>query len=69
MSSCPGKSSWPHLVGVGGSVAKAIIERENPNVKAVILEEGTPVTKDFRCNRVRIWVNKRGLVVSPPRIG
>nr|1HYM_B Chain B, HYDROLYZED CUCURBITA MAXIMA TRYPSIN INHIBITOR V [Cucurbita maxima] len=24
---------------------------------------------DFRCNRVRIWVNKRGLVVSPPRIG
>ncbi|KAA0049292.1 hypothetical protein IC582_012623 [Cucumis melo] len=69
MSQCQGKRSWPQLVGVGGSVAKAIIERENPNVRAVVLEVGTPVTKDFRCNRVRVWVNKNGLVASPPTIG
>ncbi|ESR34816.1 hypothetical protein CICLE_v10006211mg [Citrus x clementina] len=66
---CPRKSSWPELVGKNGKVAAAIIEKENPCVHAIVLLEGTPVTKDYRIDRVRVWVNKKGKVIRVPRIG
>ncbi|KAK9181503.1 hypothetical protein WN944_024640 [Citrus x changshan-huyou] len=66
---CPRKSSWPELVGKNGEVAAAIIEKENPCVHAIVLLEGTPVTKDYRIDRVRVWVNKKGKVIRVPRIG
>ena len=66
---CPRKSSWPELVGKNGEVAAAIIEKENPFVHAIVLLEGTPVTKDYRIDRVRVWVNKKGKVIRVPRIG
>ncbi|GMI66464.1 hypothetical protein like AT2G38870 [Hibiscus trionum] len=71
MSSCPGKNSWPELVGTNGESAKTTIERENPNVGAIVLRDGTSVTGDFRCDRVWVWVNRNGngLVVRAPRIG
>ncbi|XVE72986.1 hypothetical protein DITRI_Ditri11bG0081900 [Diplodiscus trichospermus] len=69
MSRCPGKNSWPELVGEKGETAKAAIESENPNVGATVLLEGTPVTRDFRCNRVWVWVNENGQVVRVPTIG
>ncbi|KAK1569187.1 hypothetical protein Q3G72_033611 [Acer saccharum] len=47
----PGKASWPELVGAQGVDAAATIERENPNVSAIILLEGTPVTTDISCTR------------------
>ncbi|KAK8702069.1 hypothetical protein V6N13_020439 [Hibiscus sabdariffa] len=47
MSSCPGKNSWPELVGTNGESVKTTIERENPNVDAVVLRDGTPLTGDF----------------------
>ena len=53
-----------------GSVAEATIERENPLVNAKIVEEGSAVTKDFRCDRVWVWVSKDdGTVISVPKIG
>uniref|UniRef100_A0A7N2R6A2 Uncharacterized protein n=1 Tax=Quercus lobata TaxID=97700 RepID=A0A7N2R6A2_QUELO len=52
MTSCEGKNSWPELVGVQGTVAEATIERENPSVDAIIVEDGSVVTPDFRCDRV-----------------
>ncbi|WJZ87254.1 hypothetical protein VitviT2T_006650 [Vitis vinifera] len=62
MTTCPdGKSSWPELVGVHGEAAAAIIERENLNVKAGVVKEGTLVTTDFRCDRVRVWVDSYGI--------
>ena len=64
-----GKNSWPELVGANGEVAAATVERENINVDAVVLREGTGVTKDFRCNRVRVWVDEQGVVTRAPRIG
>ncbi|KAF9686876.1 hypothetical protein SADUNF_Sadunf02G0035300 [Salix dunnii] len=68
-SQCPGKNSWPELVRANGEVAAATVERENIYVDAVVLREGTPVTKDFRCNRVRVWVDEQGVVTRVPQIG
>ncbi|KAJ0036047.1 hypothetical protein Pint_24654 [Pistacia integerrima] len=70
MASChAGKSSWPELVGINGEAAAAIVMAENPTVRASTVEEGTFVTDDFRCDRVRVSVDQQGLVSSVPRIG
>ncbi|KAF3436191.1 hypothetical protein FNV43_RR23283 [Rhamnella rubrinervis] len=69
MAQCPGKNSWPELLGAKGEDAEKKIEKENHNVDAVVILEGTPVTKDYRCNRVRVWVNRSGIVTEVPRIG
>ena len=66
---CVGKSSWPELVGVQGTVAEATIERENSYVDAVIVPEGSSVILDFRCDRVWVWVDKNGIVYRVPTIG
>ncbi|MBA0560333.1 hypothetical protein Golob_017237 [Gossypium lobatum] len=63
------KKSWPELVGTNGESAKETIERENRNVKAVVLLDGSPATMDFRSNRVQVWVDGNGLVVRAPTIG
>ncbi|CAK9167957.1 unnamed protein product [Ilex paraguariensis] len=67
---CPGqgKSSWPELLGTPGETAAATIERENPSVNAVIVEVGSTVTTDIRCDRVRVWVNTNGIVTRVPVI-
>ncbi|EOY18701.1 hypothetical protein QUC31_006387 [Theobroma cacao] len=66
---CKGKSSWPELVGKKGEDAAARIEKENPHVNAVIVLEGTFVTLEFLCTRVRVWVNTDGIVTRVPIIG
>ncbi|KAL8548040.1 hypothetical protein ACS0TY_007372 [Phlomoides rotata] len=55
---CPeaGKSSWPELLWAAGEVAVGVID-------------GMSVTADFRCDRVRVWLNKNGVVKSVPQIG
>ncbi|KAL3517662.1 hypothetical protein ACH5RR_020251 [Cinchona calisaya] len=68
-SRCPGKTSWPELVGGKGFAAASIIELENRHVRAIVLEDGTPVTKDYRCDRVWVWVNKDRIVVRTPVVG
>ncbi|XP_021282806.1 oxygen-evolving enhancer protein 2, chloroplastic-like [Herrania umbratica] len=64
-----GKQSWPELVGEKGKVAAATIEKENPNVKAVLLLEGSPADLMFNPSRVRVVVNGKGVVTQVPRIG
>ncbi|KAI3668058.1 hypothetical protein L6452_43133 [Arctium lappa] len=68
MSHCPGKYSWPELVGKNGEDAAVKIEQENPHVHAIVILDGTPVTKDFRCDRVRVWVDCHGTVIRTPII-
>ncbi|KAK9747666.1 hypothetical protein RND81_02G007100 [Saponaria officinalis] len=65
----PGKNVWPELVGEKGTVAVTTIEKENTNVEAVIVPDGSFVTADFRCDRVRVWVDCHGVVIRPPTIG
>ncbi|KAE8676219.1 curculin-like lectin family protein [Hibiscus syriacus] len=69
MTDCTGKSSWPELVGINGQVAAHIIAKENPKVSVQIVKEGMMVTMDFRCDRVRVWVDKYGIVKMMPQIG
>ncbi|KAA8548764.1 hypothetical protein F0562_000448 [Nyssa sinensis] len=66
---CQGKSSWPELVGEKGEIAAATIEKENPLVNTEIVLKGSFVTADFRCDRVRVWVDKNGIVYTTPVIG
>ncbi|KAL6008531.1 hypothetical protein ACLOJK_034043 [Asimina triloba] len=74
-SSCDGKcflcrkSTWAELVNASGDAAKAVIERENTSVRAVIVEEGSFVDAQFRCDRVWVWVDANGDVVRVPKIG
>ncbi|KNA20995.1 hypothetical protein SOVF_047460 [Spinacia oleracea] len=68
--SCQGKKSWPELVGKDGNEAAGIIKSENCSVKnVVVLPEGSPVTKDYRTDRVRVFVDTCGKVSSTPYIG
>ncbi|KAL7104078.1 hypothetical protein ACP275_08G221900 [Erythranthe tilingii] len=70
MANCPtGKSMWPELLGAKGDAAATVIERENRNVNAIVVREGSFVTQDLRCDRVRVWVNVSNVVVRVPRIG
>ncbi|GMP56136.1 hypothetical protein CsSME_00020724 [Camellia sinensis var. sinensis] len=67
---CVDKAAWPELLGADGKIAAATIEREkNYRVKAVIVLIGTIVTEDFVCTRVRVWVDKNGIVVKVPVAG
>ncbi|CAA6658953.1 unnamed protein product [Spirodela intermedia] len=63
------KSLWPELVGSPADDAAAIIEKENTLVNVVIVKVGMPVTMDYRCSRVRLWVDEQDIVVEVPRIG
>ncbi|KAI7726530.1 hypothetical protein M8C21_016220 [Ambrosia artemisiifolia] len=65
----PGKNSWPELVGEKGEVAKAIIEKENPLVNAIILSENSPMILNYVSNRVWVVVNTDGVVIRTPTIG
>lgn len=64
-----GKSSWPELVGFNGEAATVIIMRENPKVKANTVKEGSPVSGDFRCDRVRVFIDDNHIVTVEPKIG
>ncbi|XP_074306499.1 proteinase inhibitor-like [Silene latifolia] len=66
---CPGKNAWPELVGTNGKFAVETIERENGLVKAIVVLKGSAVTEDFRCDRVRVWVNSLDIVYEIPVIG
>ncbi|TXG72243.1 hypothetical protein EZV62_000822 [Acer yangbiense] len=67
---CPGKKSWPELVGARGEDAVATIKRENSSIHfPIIVVEGTPVTFDYLCTRVWVWVNTSGFVVRVPKVG
>ncbi|KAF9608947.1 hypothetical protein IFM89_012115 [Coptis chinensis] len=68
-SGCMRKGMWLELIGSDGNIAKATIERQNPLVIAIVLLEGTPVSRDFKCNRVIIWVNTLGKVTRVPVVG
>jgi hypothetical protein len=64
-----GKESWPELVGINGDAAVQIIIGENSRVSASTVPEDAVVTTDFRCDRVRVFVDKQDIVTRVPNIG
>ncbi|KAM0920027.1 hypothetical protein ACQ4PT_007784 [Festuca glaucescens] len=62
----PKKTSWPEVAGLTIKEAREIILKDMPDADIVVLPEGSPVTKDFRTNHVRIFV---GTVEGTPHVG
>ncbi|WVZ95861.1 hypothetical protein U9M48_041572 [Paspalum notatum var. saurae] len=58
-------TSWPELVGLSVEEAKEVILQEKPDADIVVLPAGSPTTRDFRPNRVRIFVDT---VAQPPHL-
>ncbi|CAH8309468.1 unnamed protein product, partial [Eruca vesicaria subsp. sativa] len=50
------KVVWPELNGVSGSVAKRIIEHDNPHVTVILIPENVAVPLTNCCNRVLLRV-------------
>lgn len=63
------KSSWPECVHLPVEEAKAIIERERPDLHVAIVPKGAMVTMDMRMDRVRLYHNNKGNVSSLPKLG
>ncbi|XP_021734856.1 inhibitor of trypsin and hageman factor-like [Chenopodium quinoa] len=66
-----GKYEWPELLGKEGTIAKTLIESENPGLTVVTkAADSTIAVTDFCCNRVLMYVSPGGSVVLPhPRVG
>ena len=65
-----GKNMWPELVGIESTIAEYIIRKDNSSVERVdTILAGSGVTKDIRCDRVRMFVNIKGIIVEVPTIG
>jgi hypothetical protein len=64
---CDGpKTSWPEVVGLSVEEAKKVILKDKPDADVVVLPVGSPVTMDYRTNRVRIFVDT---VAQTPHVG
>ncbi|CAF3987842.1 unnamed protein product [Rotaria sordida] len=63
------KYRWPELIGKNGQEVVNIIKKETGFTNVVIVKEGSPITLDYRVNRVRVFVNDNGIVVHVPTIG
>ncbi|KAI3901157.1 hypothetical protein MKW92_043578 [Papaver armeniacum] len=65
------------LLGAKPDIAKEIIERENPLVRArVIDEQGAYRILDYNCNRIWVWTSPKDqcgpddvVAVQIPRVG
>ncbi|KAL3359693.1 hypothetical protein AABB24_016286 [Solanum stoloniferum] len=67
---CPGKLSWPELVGKSAGYAKQVIEKENSIVHDVrLLFPGMPKPLNYVCGRVFLAVNFKRIVQVTPTMG
>ncbi|CAF0975084.1 unnamed protein product [Rotaria sordida] len=62
------KTQWLELVGINGKDAVKLIKQETGFSSVMTIEEGSPITLDYRMDRVRVFVNKKGIVASVPSI-
>ena len=64
-------STWPEksLIGMTGSAAKLEISNVDLTLQIEILPEDAMMTMDYREDRVRIFVDADGNVVSQPQKG
>jgi hypothetical protein len=60
------KTSWAEVVGQSVEEAKKVILKDKPDADIVVLPVGSPVTRDYRPDRVRIFVDT---VAEAPHVG
>ncbi|CAL5060645.1 unnamed protein product [Urochloa decumbens] len=65
----PGKSSWPELVGVLGTLAATAIAHDRPDVAVEVLPPGSPIIPDYNPTRVRVFIDNNAIVTQTPVIG
>jgi hypothetical protein len=63
------KIEWPELQGKTADEAKAGLEKDAPRFKIQVIGPDMMATADYRCERIRIWLNKQQRVSQPPRVG
>lgn len=61
--------SWPELVGFPAEEAKTILEDEDEGYEVIIVPPGGVTTKDYREDRIWLYVNEEGYVSRVPRPG
>lgn len=61
--------SWPALNFMDARTVANIIKKENPDFQIFILLAGSPVTKDLKHGRVRLFTNMEEIVVIVPQEG
>lgn len=64
-----GPTTFPELTGLTGDEAKAYMQKHHPNLYVSVLKQGSMVTKDFRHDRVRVFVDESNIVVGIPTRG
>jgi hypothetical protein len=57
------------FAGVDARSALESIQQQRPELKVVLVPEGSMVTMDYREDRVRIWHDESGKVTRVPRVG
>ncbi|UJR08442.1 hypothetical protein I4U23_012712 [Adineta vaga] len=62
------RQQWPELVGKTGQEAVQTIKQETGFKNVMTINEGSVITMDFCSNRVRVFVNKKGIVSRTPTI-
>jgi len=69
MTSKERKSEWPELVGKTEKEAREILLKEDKDlqVETHVMRPDLTFTCDFRPDRVRLVVDKAGMVQQPPR--
>ena len=64
-----GEGPWPECVGMQAEDCQTLILEEAPSLNTYIIPDGSPVTMDYRLDRVRIFVDDANVVVSVPNRG
>jgi hypothetical protein len=66
----PQPLDFSSLVGLDGEIAVQMIKEADPELTRVsTVPKGSVVTMDHRMDRVRVFVNAKGLVATTPRRG
>eukprot|EP01034_Spumella_vulgaris_P026550 gene26550-33148_t len=47
----------------------ASVKADRPDLRVIVVPQGSIVTMDFRVDRLRLFVDENGVVVQPPRVG
>ncbi|CAK9309384.1 unnamed protein product, partial [Citrullus colocynthis] len=61
--------SWPALVFMDANTVANIIKKEHPDFQIIKMMAGSPVTKDLKHGRVRLFTNVEEIVVEVPHEG
>nr|1Y4A_I Chain I, chymotrypsin inhibitor 2 [Hordeum vulgare]1Y4D_I Chain I, chymotrypsin inhibitor 2 [Hordeum vulgare] len=63
------KTEWPELVGKSVEEAKKVILQDKPAAQIIVLPVGTIVTRSYRIDRVRLFVDRLDNIAQVPRVG